>query len=376
MLIRCAKCQALYTLQDGVAAAGTSFRVECGRCLSVFDAAAPGRASATPAGVRPVAPAPRAQPSPALERKAATDDLARALRPRRPLAEAPVQPSRRPVLAGAGAVAAVAVAATLGLQWRARYGTARAVREKLEAAQGKLLRDDDESLQQAAALATEAARLVPGDAQPEAERAFALLLNAAGHKDLAARLESRAHAVSEASAKASADRPAGFEALLAGLAQEEAQLLAEREPQVREATRLLQQGVAAAKAALDDDPESPAALRSMAFYCALTDATERGLRYLDQAAKAGPEDALGAYTRAALALAGAPSRDKQERALSALANARQAEPKLLRAVYDTAAIALDKGELGPARSGFRQVLDANPQHERARRVMALLPAPQ
>ena len=38
MLIRCHSCQALFSLQDGVAAAGVGFKVECGRCLNVFEA--------------------------------------------------------------------------------------------------------------------------------------------------------------------------------------------------------------------------------------------------------------------------------------------------------------------------------------------------
>ena len=389
MLIRCQKCQALYTLQDGVAAAGTAFRVECGRCLEVFEAAGPRRAgppTPSPDGVRAVRPVPRAEPSASLERKAATDDLARALRPRRPLGAAPEDEfaasmrktalRRRQVLVGAGALAAVALVATAAVQWRSRSGASRAVAERLASARSRLLLDDDASLQQAAALSTEAARLAPGEALPEAERAYALLLVAAAHKDLAERLESRGRALSETAAKVSAEKPSGFEAQLAGLTQESAELAAEREPHVREATRMLQQGVAAAKAALDDDPEDPAALRAMALYCALTDAGERGLRYLEQSEKLLPQDALAAYTRAALALAGAPSREKQDRALAALAVARQAQPKLLRAVYDTAGIALDRGELGSARAGFEQVLKANPAHERAKKMLSLIPVAQ
>ncbi len=383
MLIRCRKCQALYTLQDGVAAAGAAFRVECGRCLEVFEAAGP-RAAGTPsAGVRAVKPAPRAQPSAALERKAATAELARALRPRRPLPEddfaaglRAASRRRRRLLVGFGAVAALGLALAGALQLRTRFGSARLVRERLEASRAALLLDDDKSLQQAANLASEAARLAPGDARPEAERAFALLLIAAAHKDLAERLESQVRKVSEAAAKVSADKPAGYETSLPALTLEAAQLGAEREPHLREATRMLQQGVAAAKAALDDDPEDPAALRAMALYCALSDAGERGARYLQQAEKLAPDDALVTYTRAALAMAGAPAREKQDRALSTLAIARQAEPRLLRALYDTAAVALERGELGPARTGFEQLLKANPVHERAKRMLSLIPAAQ
>ena len=384
MLIRCQKCQALYTLQDGVAPAGVAFRVECGRCLEVFEAAAARRTSVPtpPQAMTTVLKAPRAEPSASLERKAATAELTRALKPRRPAGaaaqESPASAStaarRKPLWLGLGALALLGLAAAGALEARSRYGTARLVRERLETARTALLLDDQASLQQAATLSTEAARLSPGAAQPEAERAFALLLAAAAHKDQADRLETQERALAEAAAQISAGKPAGFEARLAALAQEGAQVAAEREPQVREATRLLQQGVAAAKAALDDDADDPAALRAMALYCALTDAPERGARYLEQAARQAPADALAAYTRAALALSGAPSRDKQDRALAALAAARQGEPRLLRAIYDTALIALDRGEAGPARSGFEQVLKANPLHERAKKLLSLVPA--
>jgi tetratricopeptide (TPR) repeat protein len=376
MLIRCRKCQALYTLQDGVAASGAAFRVECGRCLEVFEAAGPRAAGAQSQGVRPVKAAPRAEASAALERKAATAELARPPAPEDDLAArlGAASRKRRRLLMSFAGVAVLGLAVAGALRLRSQLGSSRLVRERLEASRAALLLDDGNSLQQAANLASEAARLAPGDARPEAERAFALLLIAAAHKDLAERLEAQARKVSEAAAKLSADKPAGFETALAALTLEAAQLGEGREPHLREATRMLQQGVAAAKAALDDDPEDPAALRAMALYCALSDAGERGARYLQQAEKIAPDDAFVTYTRAALALAGAPSREKQDRALAALAVVRQAEPRLLRAVYDTAAVALERGELGPARNGFEQVLKANPVHERAKRMLSLIPS--
>ncbi len=386
MLIRCQKCRALYTLQDGVATSGVSFQVKCGRCLEVFEAPGPQRPATPPQGLpaaKPAPQAPKAEPSAALERKAATAELSRALRPRRPLGAAPdgfradlrgTSKERRQLLLGASTLALLALAAVGAVQLRSHFGPSRMVRERLEAARAMVMLDDNQSLQQAATLATEAARLAPGDALPEAERAFALLLVAAAHKDLADRLESRGRTLLEDAGKVSADKPLGFETRFPALTQQAAQLAAEREPHVREATRMLQQGVAAAKAALDDDPENPAALRAMALYCALSDESERGARYLAEAERRAPNDALAAYTRAALAMAGPPSREKQDRALSALAIARQAEPRLLRAILETAAVALDRGQLGPARSGFEQVLQANPLHERAKRLLSLVPA--
>ncbi|HEX9577317.1 MAG TPA: hypothetical protein VF993_06160 [Myxococcales bacterium] len=345
MLIRCQKCQALFSLQDGVAASGASFHVECGRCLLVFPATAPRREITTPVQTPP-APL-RAPPLPA-----AALELTRALRPRRPESQAGVEEGerdlrrvalrRRRLLVGAGVVAVVAIAAFAAAQLR-RSGLAREAAARMEKARQKLLRDDLRSLEEAGALFTEAARMAPGEAGPEAERAFALLLQAATHKDLADRLGA------------------------AGLA-------SERDPHIRDGTRLLQEGLAAAKVALEDDPEDPAALRAMALWSALADAPDRGARYLDQAEKKAAQDPYIPWTRAALSLAGPATREKQDRALSALATALQAEPRLLRAQVDAAAVSMDRQEPGPARDGFKKALEQNPQHERAKRLQALLPA--
>ena len=391
MLIRCQKCQALYSLQDGLQ--GAAFRVECGRCLNLFEAAPPARKlpveteARTPVRVAPVA-APRKPEAPgALERQAlSTEELAKALKPRRPHdAEAEhdefirelarVSRGRRTGLWAAGGVVVLALLALGAWQLKGRLGgLPQAAQAKMAAAREKLLRDDTQSLEQAAALYTDAARLAPGEAAVEAERAFALLLQASTHKDLSDRLEAAARELNDRVAKLQIDKPEGFEKQIADLSEQVAKIAAERDPHVHDATRLLQQGVAAAKAALDEDVEDPAALRSMALFCALTDSPDRGLRYLDQAAAKQPgPDALASYTRAALASAGAASREKQDRALQQLALARQAEPRLLRAEVDTAEIALERQENGPAREALGKVLAENPQHDRARRLLALLP---
>jgi hypothetical protein len=90
-------------------------------------------------------------------------------------------------------------------------------------------------------------------------------------------------------------------------------------------------------------------------------------------AKAG-KDPLTLYVRAAAALSGTRSRDKQDKALSALAEVQQAEPRFLRAAYDAAAIAAERQQYGPARQGLQQLLKQNPQHERAQALLASLPA--
>src|SRR5947209_17080037 len=92
MLIRCQRCQAVFSLQDGVAGASSSFKVECGRCALVFDATAPAKSEAVPQ--TPATPAPRASDPGAIERRAGADELARALKPRRP-GDAPPQAARK-----------------------------------------------------------------------------------------------------------------------------------------------------------------------------------------------------------------------------------------------------------------------------------------
>jgi predicted Zn finger-like uncharacterized protein len=351
MLIRCQQCQALFSLQDGVAGAAGSFKVECGRCRHVFEISA-AQGLKTPPPQHPVTPAPGATVPGALERKAAGDALARALKPRRPGGEPPPPPRRRvwPWLAGVlalGALAFVSTRAHLG-------GVSRASQARIERAQQKLLRDDLASLQESTALFTEAARLSPGEARPEAERAFALLLQAATHQDLARRIQT-----------AIQSPPAGAAA--------PPQLLQEKVPHVGSELRLVQEGLAAARAALEDDREDPVALRALALHAALTGASDKGAQPLEQAARLSPGDPWISYTRAALLLSGQPSREKQDGALAALAVARQTEPRMLRAQVEVASISLDRGEAGPARLVFSKVLQENPKHERAQRLLSLLP---
>ena len=335
MLIRCQSCQALFSLQDGVAAAGVGFKVECGRCLTVFEANAlpripPERAN-TPTVQRPVPPIYK-PPDPAVLERLGTPprDTFRKVSP-----EGVPKKRRTGLWVAVGAVVALGIAllAELGLG-----GLPRRAQERIEKARLLLLRDDRTSLEQATALFTEAARMAPGEAGPEGERAFALLLQAAAQKDLAGRVSKD-----------------------------------EGEELTRKATRSMQEGLAAAKAAVEDDREDSFALRALALHAALAGAPELGLVSLHRAEIVAPQDPWIAWTRAALALSGPPAREKQDRALAALAVAGQAEPRMLRAQVDVAAISLDRQEPDPARNVLTRVLKENPQHERAKRLLSLLP---
>lgn len=407
MLIRCDQCQALFSLQDGVVrgAPGPAFAVQCGRCLVVFDAAVPnggkpashgtpaqgsGRVPTPSNGVQKPAPKPQqALPAASAERRDAgrPENLATALKPKRPGDVPEEDPfaeqlarrakTRRVLLYGLGGLAVIGVLAGGGYALKARLVKLPAAAQlKLDQGREKLLLDDAASLQEAAQLFTDAARVAHGEAGPEAERAYALLLLAGSHTDLADRLEAQARELNDQVAKLQLEKPEGWEAKYQGLADRVKQIDQERDPHVREATRLLQQGLSAAKVALGEDPEEPAAQRAMALFNALSDAADRGVRYLVAAERLAPGNVQNAYVRARLALAGAPSREKQEQALSQLAVVKTNEPRLLRAIYDAGAIEFDRQQFGPARQTLTGLLERNPQHERAKALLDLLPKAQ
>ena len=334
MLIECSRCHAVFSLQDGIAAAGARFKVQCGRCLAVFETVAAPR-------THPPPPPDAAPAEPALEATASSDPAPKLVEvasitpdpvpaagppstPRLELWRGPLRQSRVLV-----AVIALAIAAGVVLY---RRGLPREVEENVRQGREKLLLDDEKSLQEATKLFTEAVRVAPGNAVAEAERAFALLLQASAHKDLAMRVP-------------------------------------QRDEENRAATRLLQQGAAAARQAIEDDRNAPAALRAIALAEALSGAPEQAVAHAGQAERAAPGDPWALYAKAAAATAG---RDR-DRAIQALSAARQAEPRLLRADVDLAGFAIDGGDPAGARELLQRVLRANPQHERARRMLSLLP---
>jgi len=236
--------------------------------------------------------------------------------------------TRWPLLVGGLVLAAVAGVAVH------RRERLREIEEKIAEGREKLLRDDTRSLQDATRLFTDAARAAPGKATPEAERAFALLLQSSAQKDVAGRVAGP-----------------------------------QREDEARGANRLLQQGTAAAKQAVAEDKDDPAALRAIALAEALAGAAEEATAHAEQARRAEQDHPWALYAEAAAALAA----QAHERAIQALSAARQAQPRMLRADVDLAAIALDKGDARGARELLQKVLSQNPEHDRARRMLAMLP---
>jgi tetratricopeptide (TPR) repeat protein len=374
--------------------------VQCGRCALVFEAPVPGK------GPKPsnpnLKPVRKPDPEAAAARAENVEKLARILKPRRPgdpagglenpaLSVAPLvagpQPGgrepekarlqpRRPkgfaMVAGVvAAIAGLAVAAP-SLRKRLSGGLSEDVRAKVEAARRKLLLDDAQSLAQAIQLYREAARLAPGEAQVEADVAYATLLLSEVHRDQAERLDALARDKTEQVTRLQAAMPDGWEAKTAALVDEVGHIADRRRPHASQSEKLLGEARSAARAAAAEDADDPAVLRALALYFAVTD-PEKGREFLEKA-QARSRDALTTYVRAAATLAGGRTRDKQDRALAALAEVQQAEPAMLRAQYDGAAIAFERHQYGPAREALERVLKANPNHERAKLLLAALPA--
>jgi FimV-like protein len=336
VLIECSRCHAVFSLQDGIATAGARFKVQCGRCLEVFETVgAPRTHPPPPPDAAPAEPALAAtapsDPAPALvEVASVTPEMVPAAgRP----STSRLEGWRGPLLQSRVLVAVIALAIAAGVVLY-RRGLPREVEENLRQGREKLLLDDQKSLQEATKLFTEAVRVAPGNAVAEAERAFALLLQASAHKDLASRVPP-----------------------------------SQRDEEARAATRLLQQGAAAARQAIEDDQSAPAALRAIALAEALSGTPEPAAAHAEQAERAAPGDPWALYAKAAAAAAGR----ARDRAIQALSAARQAEPRLLRADVDLAGFAIDGGDPAGARELLQGVLRKNPQHERARRMLSLLP---
>jgi len=123
-----------------------------------------------------------------------------------------------------------------------------------------------------------------------------------------------------------------------------------------------------ARQAFADDKDDPAALRAMALAESISGAADLAAVHAEQAEQAAPGDPWALYAKAAAAFAG----HAHERAVQALSAAREAEPRLLRADVDLAAISLDRGDPAGAGELLESVLRRNPQHDRARRMLALV----
>lgn len=328
MRIRCQSCQALFSLQDGIFGAGGRVPVQCGRCLSVFEAVV---VPATP----PPPPADAYERAPQPQEADAAQALPEEPGPGSEAAGGESASRHARWLRWTAALTGAAVLAAAGVAIYGRVATLpREVAAKVEQGRERMLRDDARSLDEAARLFTEAVRIAPGEATPEAERAFALLLQAAAHKDLAERVAPP-----------------------------------ERDDEARLAARFLQQGTAAAKQAFAESQREGSALRALALSEAIAGEADRAAEHAARALLLSPGDPWALYTQAAAAKAARAS----DLVLDGLSRLGAAYPKLLRAQVDLGAMLADRGDSTAAREILRRVVDANAQHERARRILRLLP---
>jgi len=355
VLVRCARCHAVYSVQDGLTGpVQRTFSVECGRCHAVFDAHSSQLADAART------PTPRRLPTPPPLQKAAslasspsapvrrshhsTSDESSDAGALRPVIYGPVAKRNPLTRGGAVAIAIVGVAALASWFVLNRTGFPRVAATRGDEARAALLLDDDASLERAASLFAEAGRGAPRSVALEADRAFALLLRGSAKLDVAERLELVARGDPAAAAQ--------------------------REANLRDGTRLVQEGAAAARAAVDRAGDDVAAVRAMALAAALTSGNPTP--WLERAMQKAGNDPLFALAVAAADLAGGRDGRAQEGAAAALTAAKRIEPRLLRAQVDAGALALDRHDLAAARQGLQAVLEANPKHERAKVLLSLV----
>ncbi|HWE26295.1 MAG TPA: MJ0042-type zinc finger domain-containing protein, partial [Myxococcales bacterium] len=296
MLVRCARCQAVFSVQDGLAGpVQRTFSVECGRCLLVFEAssahAGDGPRTATPRRIS--TPPPSKQMSLALPavsaavngRRVVGDDGGE-LATLRPAIYGPVARHNPLTRGGAIALATVVIAALIAVFVLNRPRVPNEALTIAEQARAALLLDDDHSLERAASLFAEASRLARGAVSYEGDRAFALLLRGAAKRDVAEHLDP--------------------------LARGDAVVDAGREAALREGARLIQEGASAANAALQRDGGDAAAQRSLALAAALTSGNPR--TWLEEAARTDGDDPLLKLVSATAELAGGRDGAAQERA--------------------------------------------------------------
>jgi predicted Zn finger-like uncharacterized protein len=149
VLIRCARCQAVFSVQEGLAGpVQRAFRVECGRCQAVFDAQSaqlpegprtpPPRRIPTPVPLqRPATAALPAAPPLAVERYASPAEMTE-MGPRRPTIYGPVARHNPLTRVGAVAIVLLAVAALIAMLVLGRTRAPPAAEQPTDRAQGSV----------------------------------------------------------------------------------------------------------------------------------------------------------------------------------------------------------------------------------------------
>lgn len=254
-------------------------------------------------------------------------------------------------------------------------GDPEAAARRLTEGEALVARDDARSLEEAAALFAEAARLDRGGRAAPADRALALSLLASQRAEEATALQARLGALEEERQQLALERAPAWEDRQAAVAARIRSLSLEVQEHRRQAATLRAAAASILSALGPAGPDEIAVTRAVAVAAALEGraaeaeilaernrAAARVEAWLDlvgSAADALPPSAHGRRFRAA----------KQLRAVAA------AHPELLRARVLLAEAQAELGEREPALESLDGVLAANPAHEGAQRLKAELLAP-
>jgi len=238
-----------------------------------------------------------------------------------------------------------------------------------------LARDDEKSLERAAAVIGEGSRIDPRLFQAEADRALAMMLLSAGMREDAAGLEARFKALDAERLRLEAEKPEGWARRQAEVIEQMKPLKAELEPLQEKARSLGEQAYGLLKPLAREHGDDLAVERALAVYYALDGSAEQSSRFVRNARRAKPSDPWIDLAEGAVDVTAANSQATRERAVARLGPLVLAHPEILRARILLARAQIDLGRKDAAVATLDDVIAANPDHERARRLKAGLLTP-
>ena len=391
MRIQCERCSTTYELDESrLPPSGAP--VQCTRCGNVFRAFPPGAADQTWLG-QPPAPPPAAEParrSPPSEPPPSSSRPAPAP-PRIPAAppdETHGDPGgdttvtrlaarlrtgrRRAWMIPAALVAAAAVGGGTWLVLRERVDP-RALELGADA-ELLLLRDDRQSVEQAAAHFGAAAMADPGYLAARADQALALLLLADDAADEARPGEARFHALDAERTREGAARAPGWESREAGVVARMRAAQAESQPARDRSRALKEEAIGLLRPLARERASGVAAARALAFYYALDGELDRATKAA-RAVSGGAEDPWSVVALATADLRQADAATRTDGAVAALERVVAAHPEMLRARLTLARALSAAGRRDAAVAALDAILASNGAHERAKALKAELLAP-
>lgn len=237
-----------------------------------------------------------------------------------------------------------------------------------------LAADDAGSLQRAAEILVEAARLDPGLFQARADRALALTLAAADDRELVAGLEAEARPLEAERSRLEAGPAEGGPGGEAGPL-ERLRTLEEQIQALRARADLLEREAAGELRAVAGHRDDPAVVRAVAMRDALAGELEQARRPVDGARADRLADPWLDMAEAVADLMAPGSEVARERAAARLGPLAAAYPDLLRARMLLARAEADLGRVDAAVAALDAVLEANPAHQKAWEAKARLLQP-